>query len=60
MLRRLRNSVAFRTGRRLDRAAISRAHDAFYASDAWTKATWLGTQALKNPLDLWIYQELVF
>jgi cephalosporin hydroxylase len=52
-------SVSFRAGRRLDRAAISRAHDVFYASDAWTQASWLGTQALKNPLDLWIYQEIV-
>ena len=30
-----------------------------YESDAWTHATWLGTQALKNPLDLWIYQEIM-
>jgi cephalosporin hydroxylase len=59
MLRRLLNAVSFRAGRRLDRAAISRAHDVFYASDAWTKASWLGTQALKNPLDLWVYQEIV-
>ena len=59
MLRRLKNSVTFRAGRRLDRAAVSRAHDVFYESDAWTKASWLGTQALKNPLDLWVYQELV-
>ena len=27
---------------------------------AWTEATWLGVQALKNPLDLWVYQEIVF
>src|ERR687893_2472971 len=59
MLGRLRRSVSFRAGRRLDRAAISRAHDVFYGSDAWTKAVWLGTQALKNPLDLWVYQEIV-
>jgi cephalosporin hydroxylase len=57
--RRVKNSVAFRAGRRLDRAAVSRAHDVFYESDAWTKARWLGVQALKNPLDLWIYQELL-
>jgi cephalosporin hydroxylase len=31
-----------------------------YLSDAWTEATWLGAQALKNPLDLWVYQEIVF
>jgi cephalosporin hydroxylase len=59
VLRRLKNSVTFRAGRRLDRAAVLRAHDVFYASDAWTKATWLGTQALKNPLDLWVYQEII-
>jgi cephalosporin hydroxylase len=54
------NAARFRVNRRLDRAAVARAHDALYESDAWTKATWLGAQALKNPLDLWIYQEIVF
>jgi cephalosporin hydroxylase len=49
----------FRLNRQLDRSAITRAHEVFYESDAWTKATWLGTQALKNPLDLWVYQEIV-
>jgi cephalosporin hydroxylase len=57
--RRAKNAVTFRAGRRLDRAAVSRAHDVFYESDAWTKARWLGAQALKNPLDLWIYQEIM-
>jgi cephalosporin hydroxylase len=51
--------ITFRVGRRLDRAAVSRAHDVLYRSDAWTDATWLGTQALKNPLDLWVYQEIM-
>ena len=45
--------------RRLDRASVERAHDVLYESDAWTKATWLGAQALKNPLDLWVYQEIM-
>ena len=45
--------------KRLDRAAVSRAHDVLYLSDAWTEATWLGAQALKNPLDLWVYQEIM-
>jgi cephalosporin hydroxylase len=58
-LRRAKDAVAFRVGRGLDRGAISRAHDVFYLSDAWTKATWLGAQALKNPLDLWVYQEIL-
>ena len=48
-----------RVGKRLDRAAVARAHDALYLSDAWTEATWLGAQALKNPLDLWVYQEIM-
>jgi cephalosporin hydroxylase len=52
-------AARFRVNRQLDRSAISRAHEVFYESDAWTKATWLGKQALKNPLDLWVYQEIV-
>jgi cephalosporin hydroxylase len=59
-LRRASRGVTFRIGRRVRRAAISRAHDALYDSDAWTRATWLGAQALKNPLDLWVYQEIVY
>ena len=51
--------AGYRIGKRLDRAAVSRAHDALYLSDAWTEATWLGAQALKNPLDLWVYQEIM-
>jgi cephalosporin hydroxylase len=58
--RRAVTSARFRLDRRLDRAAVSRAHDVLYESDAWTQATWLGTQALKNPLDLWVYQEIMF
>ena len=58
-LRRAGKSASFRVARRLDKAAVSRAHDVFYASNAWTQATWLGSQALKNPLDLWVYQEIM-
>ena len=58
-VRRAVRSARFRLDRRLDRAAVSRAHDVLYESDAWTHATWLGTQALKNPLDLWVYQEIM-
>jgi len=57
--RRALTSARFRLDRRLDRAAVARAHDVLYQSDAWTEATWLGAQALKNPLDLWVYQEIV-
>jgi cephalosporin hydroxylase len=52
-------AARFRVDRRLDRASVERAHDVLYASDAWTKATWLGAQALKNPFDLWVYQEII-
>jgi cephalosporin hydroxylase len=52
--------IAFRVGKRLDRAAVARAHDVLYLSDAWTDTAWLGAQALKNPLDLWVYQEIMF
>ena len=58
-LRRVYTSARFRTHRRLDRAAVARAHDVLYESDAWTEATSLGAQALKNALDLWVYQEIV-
>jgi len=58
-LRRGVRGARFRLARRLDRAAVSRAHDVLYLSDAWTDATWLGAQALKNPLDLWVYQEIM-
>ena len=58
-LRRGVRGVRHRVNRRLDRAAVSRTHDALYLSDAWTEATWLGAQALKNPLDLWVYQEII-
>ncbi len=58
-LRRGVRGARFRIGKRLDRAAVSRANDVLYLSDAWTEATWLGAQALKNPLDLWVYQEIM-
>ena len=57
--RRILTSARFRLDRRLDSAAVARAHDVLYESDVWTEATWLGAQALKNPLDLWVYQEIV-
>jgi cephalosporin hydroxylase len=58
-VRRALTAARFRLDRRLDRAAVRRAHDVLYLSDAWIHATWLGAQALKNPLDLWVYQEIM-
>jgi cephalosporin hydroxylase len=59
-LRRAYTAARYRVDRRLDSAAVDRAHDVLYLSAAWNHASWLGAQALKNPLDLWIYQEIVF
>ena len=58
-LRRGARGARYRVDTWLDRAAVGRAHDVLYESDAWTQATWLGAQALKNPLDLWVYQEIM-
>ena len=38
---------------------MRRASKLFYESGAWSETWWLGTQTLKNPLDLWIYQEIL-
>jgi cephalosporin hydroxylase len=58
-LRRAKDAAVFRISRRVRRDAIARASVAFYESDVWTQTTWLGSQALKNPLDLWVYQEIM-
>src|SRR4029079_17783752 len=58
-LRRGIRSARFRVDRRLDRAAVSRAHDVLYLSDAWTEATWLGAQALSTPCERWVYEEIM-
>jgi cephalosporin hydroxylase len=38
---------------------MRRAGRLFYRSSAWSDTWWLGVQVLKNPLDLWIYQEIL-
>jgi len=37
-------------------------HRLYYGSPkrTWNNTTWLGTTIMKNPLDLWVYQELLF
>jgi cephalosporin hydroxylase len=32
----------------------------YLESGVWMRTTWLGTQVVKCPLDLWIYQEIIF
>jgi cephalosporin hydroxylase len=40
---------------------LDRFHQLFYdlGRDTWKRNRWLGPRAFKNPLDLWIYQELL-
>lgn len=35
-------------------------HKFYYGDPAWQNTTWFGTTTLKCPLDLWIYQELIY
>jgi cephalosporin hydroxylase len=35
-------------------------HRRYAQSDAWFETHWLGIQVLKCPLDLWMYQEILF
>ena len=37
-------------------------HKLYYGNpkNTWNNTTWLGTKALKCPLDLWIYQEIIY
>jgi cephalosporin hydroxylase len=43
------------------RAAVREFHRLYYdeIGSVWNTTFWLGTQVLKCPLDLWIYQELI-
>lgn len=35
-------------------------HRLYYESSVWCNTLWLGIPTLKCPLDLWIYQEIIF
>lgn len=35
-------------------------HVIYYNSRVWERTTWFGQQILKNPFDMWLYQELLF
>ena len=51
-------------GKNLENDIISQFHDLYYNSHLWQKGYrntfWLGHPVLKCPLDLWIYQEILF
>ncbi len=38
---------------------MARAGRIFYESGVWSRTWWLGSQAVKNPLDLWVFQEIL-
>lgn len=40
-------------------AVVKAFRERYRDSGVWMFTTWLGTQVLKNPLDLWIYQEIL-
>ena len=51
-------------GKRLENDIVNQFHDLYYNSHLWKKGYrdtfWLGYPVLKCPLDLWIYQEILF
>ena len=44
----------------LSKIIINRFHKLYYNSGAFYNSFWLGTQTLKCPFDLWIYQEIIY
>lgn len=45
---------------KLEKEVLDRFHKLYYDSQTWGNTFWLGIQTLKCPLDLWIYQEIIF
>lgn len=43
-----------------ERNIVNRFHKLYYNSNVWDNTFWFGIPALKCPLDLWIYQEIIF
>lgn len=42
------------------RSITEQFHDQYYESGVWRNTFWLGVETLKCPLDLWVYQEILF
>jgi len=40
-------------------AVVDSFHRLYYESEVFARTSWLGVSALKCPLDLWIYQEII-
>jgi cephalosporin hydroxylase len=56
--------LAFYTNPRVARLIVNQFHRLYYHTPVptrtWHRTFWLGTQVFKCPLDLWIYQEMIF
>jgi cephalosporin hydroxylase len=42
------------------RSITEQFHEQYYESGVWRNTFWLGVETFKCPLDLWIYQEILF
>lgn len=42
------------------RSIADQFHELYYESWVWRNTYWLGVETLKCPLDLWVYQEILF
>ncbi len=42
-----------------EEAVVRAFRERYHESGVWIWTTWLGTQIVKNPLDLWVYQEIL-
>jgi cephalosporin hydroxylase len=42
-----------------EEAVVRAFRERYRDSGVWMFTTWLGKQVLKNPMDLWIYQEIL-
>lgn len=42
------------------REVVDRFHSDYYYSKKWAETYWMGKHVFKCPLDLWIYQEIIF
>ena len=42
------------------RTLVEQFHKIWYGSDASSSVKWLGVPTLKNPLDMWMYQQVLF
>ena len=59
VIRRIRVGLVWRFQQRTDPYVKRRFHRIFYGSAVWGESRWLGTRAVKNPLDLWVFQEII-